>query len=470
MGPIDYSIDVQTPFQSALQGFQGGAGIRQVMDQRAALQSQQAQQQQLQEELYAASQDPSRLPGVMVRYPQLAEKLKHGWDAMTSDQQQSALTMGGQVLSALESGNPAIASDLLRNKAEGQRNSGDEQGAKLSETMAQWAEQSPDTLKASTYMRMAAIPGGEKMIKSILDRNADRRAEDKAPIEVRQAEANAQSAEAKAQYAPQSEQAVAVKAVADAQTSQVKAKFAESDAVSDLEKKGWDIKKIQADIDINKQNSRIAAMNAATSREGNTLKRQELSLKLNEAITKRDDAIRKKANDAEEGAATIDNMLNTVQRIRGNKSLNDVLGSIEGRLPSVISDEGADAIALIDTLQSQAFLTQFDKLKGSGQITEIEGDKATKALQNLSRTQSEGQFKANLAEVERVLMKTRAGISKASGIPLGAPDVPAAKPGGSSGRSASGVVTHTIKSDADYNALPSGATFVAPDGTTRKKP
>ena len=27
-----------------------------------------------------------------------------------------------------------------------------------------------------------------------------------------------------------------------------------------------------------------------------------------------------------------------------------------------------------------------------------------------------------------------------------------------------------IKSDADYNALPSGATFVGPDGKTRRKP
>jgi hypothetical protein len=27
-----------------------------------------------------------------------------------------------------------------------------------------------------------------------------------------------------------------------------------------------------------------------------------------------------------------------------------------------------------------------------------------------------------------------------------------------------------ISSDADYNALPSGAQFIAPDGTTRRKP
>ena len=30
--------------------------------------------------------------------------------------------------------------------------------------------------------------------------------------------------------------------------------------------------------------------------------------------------------------------------------------------------------------------------------------------------------------------------------------------------------TTKISSDADYNALPSGATFIGPDGKTRRKP
>jgi hypothetical protein len=39
---------------------------------------------------------------------------------------------------------------------------------------------------------------------------------------------------------------------------------------------------------------------------------------------------------------------------------------------------------------------------------------------------------------------------------------------GSAAPTASGVVT--ITSDAEYEALPSGTTFISPDGKTRRKP
>lgn len=441
--PYDYSIQAQDPFASVLTGFQGGAAIRQAMDARQQAEAQREAAAQMNADLSAASKDPRMLPGVMVKYPQLAEKLKHGWDAMNSQQQQGHLSHITEVASALQVGESGIAVDLLKQHAQALRNSGDEQGAKATESMATLAEQHPERLLQMTQARIAALPGGDKVIEGMVKLGAERRAEAVAPAELSKKQSEAQEAA-------------------------VKAKFAESVAVKDLEKKGWDIKKIQEDIEIAKKNSRIAAMNAEISREGNAIRREELQLRRDAAITERDDKVRAKVAEAETGAAAIDNVLNTVERIKKNPALNSVVGAIEGgrfypqtlvgMLPGTASaDERANAIALIETLGSQNFLAQVKQAGSMSGLTEKEGQKLQNALVNLGREQDEKQWGDNLAEVSRLMYKARDTLAKKTGVPLGAPDTPAVAP-------------VKINNDADYNALPSGATFIAPDGTTRRKP
>jgi hypothetical protein len=117
-------------------------------------------------------------------------------------------------------------------------------------------------------------------------------------------------------------------------------------------------------------------------------------------------------------------MLNTADRVLKNPSLDSVIGSIQGRLPAIASDEANDAIALIDTLGSQAFLSQIPAMKGTGSLTEREGDKLQASLTNLSRTQSEQQFRYNLNEAQRLMLKARKNLSEKTGVPIGAPDRP----------------------------------------------
>lgn len=149
-------------------------------------------------------------------------------------------------------------------------------------------------------------------------------------------------------------------------------------------------------------------------------------MQVQKATQERDDKVREKVASAESAASATDNMLNTVERVLKNPSLGSVLGSIQGRMPAVLSDEAADAIAQIETLGSQVFIAQIPSMKGTGSLSEKEGDKLQASLQNLSRVQSEDQFKANLAEVQRIAKKARENISKRYGVPLGNPDTPAA--------------------------------------------
>ena len=60
--------------------------------------------------------------------------------------------------------------------------------------------------------------------------------------------------------------------------------------------------------------------------------------------------------------------------------------------------DAADFEAKLGQVQGKLFLQAFDTLKGGGQITEVEGEKATSALANLSASQSEVQFRAALLE------------------------------------------------------------------------
>lgn len=408
MQPNDYTIDLSPATGGFVQGLQGGLGLRQLVDAREQAEAQRQAQAQMRADLSAGMQNPQLLPGLMVKYPQLAEKLKHGWDAMNANEQQAQLSHATEVASALYSGRPEVAVQVLKGRAEALRNSGDEQGAKKVEAMAQWAEQDPLSLQQATLARISALSGGDKVIEGIVKLGGERRAADKAPADLATAEAGAREAGAKAT------------------TAEAKAKHADSEALLDLQKKGWDIRKVQEDIEIAKQNARISAMNATIAREGNDLKRQELQLKVQDAITARDDKIRGKVAEAENGAASIDNMLNTIERVKKAPGLDNVLGSIEGRLPSVFSDENTDAEALVETLMSQAFVAQIPSIKGTGALSDAEGKKLQSALQSLDRKQSEDQFRKNLDEAARLLNKARSTLSTRTGVPLGKPDTPAA--------------------------------------------
>jgi hypothetical protein len=75
-------------------------------------------------------------------------------------------------------------------------------------------------------------------------------------------------------------------------------------------------------------------------------------------------------------------------------------------------------------LDGRAFLQAFQSLKGGGQITEVEGAKATAAIARLGRTQSEEEYKSALMELKQMLndareiAKVKAGGMQQQGVPL----------------------------------------------------
>lgn len=433
--PQPFNYMLPDPSASVMQGVQQGLGIAQMKGQLdSQRQTQEANTLALEEKKRAAEQtkliqadlarvsqnpSPAALASLITKYPQLSEQLKRGYDVQSAERQKSGIQQATQVYAALQAGKPEIAQQLLLEQSEAFANSGMEQEAKTAKVIAEMVKLNPATALTSTGLMLAATMGPDKFTESFTHLQNEQRNAAKAPAELSEAQSKANKAA-------------------------VESKYAESNAVKDLEKKGWDIYKVQEDVKIAKENTRIAAASAAAAREGNALKRQELGLKIGEMKLEREQKIRDVATAVESTRTVIDNSLTTIDRILKNPSLNDVLGSLEGgwagNAKNIFSDEAQNAMADIETLQSQTVINQMQELKkqsatgasGFGALSEKELDVIINSLQSMSRKQGEGQFIKNMDTMKKLLLKGRATLAKKYGVPDTVPDTPDATGSGKS--------------------------------------
>ncbi len=72
-------------------------------------------------------------------------------------------------------------------------------------------------------------------------------------------------------------------------------------------------------------------------------------------------------------------------------------------LPIVPGTDAADFVARLEQIKGEQFLQAFQSLKGGGQITEIEGQKATDAIARMQRSQSEPEFDKSVNEFKGIV-------------------------------------------------------------------
>lgn len=187
------------------------------------------------------------------------------------------------------------------------------------------------------------------------------------------------------------------------------------------------------------------------------IKERQVAEKLPEAIAMNNDAIRK-----------IDEMIGGVDAngkpLAGAKGkphpgFGEAVGAGFGT-SMIPGTQGKSFTIRHKEVLSQAFLDAFEALKGGGAITEKEGEKATAARTRMDLAQSEKEYMAAAREYQGVLKRgvenAKARIQRSGGtVPTTATPEASATP--------------VIKSEAEYNALPSGATYIDPDGVSRRK-
>lgn len=405
-GPIDYNLQPPDVSGSLLGGIQAGqqlaAGRAKTDAANLALDQQRQYSADLQ--TYLQNPTPQGAAAMAVKYPEQREAFKQSWDMLDTAQQGAQYKSGVQVYSALKNNSPEIAKDILDKQITAMENSGED--ASNYKMIRDAVERNPDGAAAQIGLTLSALEP-EKWTKVM----GEMRSSEKAPAELKEANAKADKAA-------------------------VDSRFAESKAVQNLAKGGWEINKLQNDIGISRQNAQIAAMNAQTARldngiksETNRLKADELRLKLADKVAARDAAVSQKAAEVSNARGSIDNFLNTADRVLQTDM--DIVGSAAGPISSKIptaSQDTADFEELVNTLSSQAFMSQIPAMKGLGALSEKEGEKLQTSLQSLSLRQSPERLMENVKEAQRLILKSRANLSQKYGVPDVTPDTPAAEP------------------------------------------
>jgi hypothetical protein len=254
--PINYAVEVQSPFEAALGGFKLGAAGAEAQAQAQARE----QAMRAQTELKTLFSNPNATATDFARVSAMlpkdqAENVRKSFDLMSSSQQQNRLAQSGQVYAAMKSGQTDIAKNLLKEQADAFRNSGREQDAKATETYLQLIDVNPTGAQTTIGLMMATLPGGKELLENVDKTLSTGREEAKAPAALTEARAKADkavadatTAQATATNAADRAKADADKAVADANAAKVKAKYAEQVEIAGLNKTNWDINNLRSQI------------------------------------------------------------------------------------------------------------------------------------------------------------------------------------------------------------------------------
>lgn len=113
-------------------------------------------------------------------------------------------------------------------------------------------------------------------------------------------------------------------------------------------------------------------------------------------------------------------ILGMIDSLDNDPYLDSMLGPVSSRLPNV-SAEAARVQSKMDQIGGQAFLQAFQTLRGGGQISNVEGEKAQAAIARLSTAQSPKDYRDALNELRTIVQSglDRARRSVSGGSPAG---------------------------------------------------
>jgi len=175
--PINYSLNVKTPFEAAVEGYKVGLAGQEAAAQRQALEAQRAKALADAEKLRADAvrlqnyqalaqkirNNPNPTPQDLIDLNMMAPESERGnakavFDMMNDAQKQDRLKVGGQILSALNANRPEVAIATLTERAAAYKNAGDEPNAKATQELIDNIKANPAGAKIILGATMAGIP------------------------------------------------------------------------------------------------------------------------------------------------------------------------------------------------------------------------------------------------------------------------------------------------------------------------
>lgn len=111
----------------------------------------------------------------------------------------------------------------------------------------------------------------------------------------------------------------------------------------------------------------------------------------------------------QQATLSADYLFNTIGKAlshKGRETATGLSGSLDPR-NYIAGTDAKNFRVLMDQIQGSAFLKAYETLKGGGAITQIEGEKAERAIARLNTAQSDDEFKAALEEFQGIVKAGR---------------------------------------------------------------
>lgn len=166
---MDYRIDVQNPFLSALQGYQQGV---QILAQEQAIQQKQAafdQQKQMQADLSAFAQKSNKTAEdyrrLMTMYPEITQQINMDLSRYNEAQRENKINQLLPVYAALKTKNVDQAKNLIDEYKAAAENSGDTQQAKMLDILKQQIEIEPTGALTSSRLFLYGAMGEDAFLR-----------------------------------------------------------------------------------------------------------------------------------------------------------------------------------------------------------------------------------------------------------------------------------------------------------------
>jgi hypothetical protein len=172
--------------------------------------------------------------------------------------------------------------------------------------------------------------------------------------------------------------------------------------------------------------------------------------------------------------STSDNLIKDLERLKNHSGLSNITGVIAGRTPS-LTVQGREAQALYDKIIARGGFQELQSLRQSsptggalGNVSNQEGQSLRQAFGALDRTQDASSIRNEITRLIENIGGAKDRVREAYDMTY---DYKNTTPRSNATAPATpNAATVNIKSNAEYDALPSGTIFVDPNGQQRRKP
>ncbi|HDG9761585.1 hypothetical protein PS357_08100 [Acinetobacter nosocomialis] len=376
--PINYMLDVANPVQTTLQGFNGGLqlGVAYADHQRALKIAQQdrLEKQQMKDDLsnLASNPSPEGYTKLMTKYPQLSENLKRAYDTMDDGQRKNTLSLASQSYAALANNQPDIAKQVLGDAATAYENSGNKKDAGVLRGYVKMIENNPSAARTSIGMLMAST-NPDKFAEIYGKLGDEQRANEMQPYDIAESKAKTAYTEAQTNDIPL--------AAEDRRTGvENQYKKIEYDNQYNYDKLSQDQQQFYDDLS---QKERLEATKLKATKAETPVQRVE-----------RLEKVENYANAAKQAADASNLAARLTQQAKENS------GAYWDRLVRQVPGTSENTFAKdIETLKSQVFLAQVEKMRGLGALTDKEGDAIRSSIASLDINQGPAAVQMNLSKI-----------------------------------------------------------------------